>query len=115
LGGKIIWNLYENHRHPVSNLLKKKKSQWHLYEKPPGSKHPQRNLNLESLQAQIRTLSEASISNPREWKKTMLWQDNIMGNSPLIESEDIMEIHTWLSQRGINKLADISAWDDSGR
>jgi hypothetical protein len=24
LGVKIVWNLYENHKHPVSNLLKKK-------------------------------------------------------------------------------------------
>jgi hypothetical protein len=45
----------------------------------------------------------------------MLWQDNIMGDAPLIESEDLMEIRLWLSQRSINKLADISAWDDSGR
>jgi hypothetical protein len=36
MGGKIIWNLYANHRLPVSNLLKKI-SQWRLYEKPPGS------------------------------------------------------------------------------
>jgi hypothetical protein len=45
----------------------------------------------------------------------MLWQDNIMGNAPLIESEDLKEIRAWLSQRGINKITDISAWDDSGR
>jgi hypothetical protein len=45
----------------------------------------------------------------------MLWQDNIMGNDPLIESEDLMKIYAWLSQHGINKLADISVWDDAGR
>jgi hypothetical protein len=47
LGGKIIRNLYANHRHPIRNLLKKI-SLWRLYEKPPGNEHPQRNLDLEN-------------------------------------------------------------------
>jgi hypothetical protein len=48
LGGKIIWNIYANHRHPIRKLLQKI-SQWHHYEKPPCNKHLQRNLDLESL------------------------------------------------------------------
>jgi hypothetical protein len=51
---------------------------------------------------------------PGNGKRTMLWQDNIMGNAPLNDSKDIKEIHEWLTQCGINKVADISAWDDSG-
>jgi hypothetical protein len=38
-----------------------------------------------------------------------------MGNTPLSKSKDLMEIHAWISQHGINRLPEISSWDDSRR
>ena len=43
----------------------------------------------------------------------MLWQDNIMGQSPLSKNEAIKEIKNFLMQQGILTLADILTWDDS--
>jgi len=43
----------------------------------------------------------------------MLWQDIIMGQSPLSKNEAIKEIKNWLIQQGVLTLADISTWDDS--
>jgi hypothetical protein len=36
LGGKILWKLYTNRRHPVSQILRKKYLKWGFLEKPTG-------------------------------------------------------------------------------
>jgi hypothetical protein len=37
-----------------------------------------------------------------------------MGHTPLENAEEINEIREWLTQRDLNRLADISSWDASG-
>lgn len=50
---------------------------------------------------------------PGNEENTMMWQDNIMGQSPLSKNEAIKEIRNFLMQQGILTLVDISTWDDS--
>lgn len=45
----------------------------------------------------------------------MLWQENIMAQSPLSKNEAIKEIRNWVIQQGFLTLANISTWDDSGK
>jgi hypothetical protein len=103
LGGKIIWNLYVNHRHPVRKISRKKylngASMRNLQATNISKGTSIYNLYRHGLEPFQKNLFRI-LGNG---KKTMLWKDNIMGNTPLIESEDLKEIHAWLSQLGIKK------------
>ena len=46
--------------------------------------------------------------------KTFSWHDSIMGHAPLINSEEIKEVHIYLILKGIQKMVDISSWDATG-
>eukprot|EP00253_Pinus_taeda_P032328 PITA_32328 len=113
LGGKILWTLFSNSKHPVSQVIKEKylkgsslrniqidnnikgTSIWHLYRR-----------GIEFFQKHLYRI-------PGNGKNMMLWQDTIMGQLLLSKNEAIKEIGNWLIQQGILTLADISTWEDS--
>jgi ribonuclease HI/exonuclease III len=114
LGGKILWKLFHEPTHPVSDTL-------HAKYRP--------NKTLSNLQ------TESSVSCTQVWnlcckssnffkkllyrspgngKRTHLWLDRIMGREPLAENEDITDLRDWLQRAGVNRLYDLSKWDEHG-
>lgn len=51
---------------------------------------------------------------PSNGKNTHLWNDQIMGNDPLAESEEIADLINWLERAGVNNIYDLSIWDNRG-
>jgi hypothetical protein len=113
-GGKILWTLVNEHAHPVSLTLREKY----------GVKKTLSNLQKDSSTncTQIWKLcckSNSFFKNsayriPGNGKRTLLWQDSIMGKAPLAENEDIAKLRDWLERVGINNLYDLSKWDQQG-
>ena len=114
LGGKIIWQLYADKKHPVSKIL------WMKYLKG-GSL---RNLNTANIPigTTIWNLCRRGIDNIQQrlygisddGKKILLWDDNILGNPPLSSLISLNEIKLWLTNKGLLQLADICSWDSVG-
>ena len=105
LGGKIIWQLYSDKHHPVSKIF------WKKYLK--GG--PLRNIKIanspsgttiwnlcrkgfDKIQSQLYRI-------PGNGKKTLLWEDKILGNLPLSSINSLSEIKAWLSNKGFLRLA----------
>lgn len=44
----------------------------------------------------------------------MIWQDIIIGNSPLEHTTELVDLRGCLSQQGLHSLAEISIWDSHG-
>jgi hypothetical protein len=92
LGGKIIWNLYANHRHPVSNLLIFFYLNGASMRNLQATNTPKGTLIWNLCRHGLEPFQKNLFQIPGNGKKTMLWQDNIMGNTPLTESDDLKEI-----------------------
>jgi hypothetical protein len=71
LGGKIIWKLFSNSRHPVSQILRRKIPPREIDEEFTGRNYHQRNVDLESLSSWARLLPKLSVPNSWQWKKNV--------------------------------------------
>ena len=47
-------------------------------------------------------------------RQTFLWDDRINGHAPLSSDNSINEFQSWLMNKGIYRLADITSWDAHG-
>ena len=43
-----------------------------------------------------------------------MWEDKILGNSPLSSENSFFEIKLWMNNKGLLCLADICSWDAKG-
>ena len=114
LGGKLLWQSYSNKNHPVSKIFRKK------YLKGI----PMRNINSANSPkgTSIWNLCRRGLDNfqlqlyriPGSGKRTLLWEDKIMGNLPFSSNESLSEIKDWLSNKGFLRLRNIFSWDRAG-
>jgi hypothetical protein len=91
MGGKIMWNLFKNPKHPVSEMLKSK----YAHKVPP------RNLqeSQTSHSTQVWKLCNKSLNFfkgkayriPGNGKQINLWHDRIMDREPLEDNEEIAD------------------------
>jgi hypothetical protein len=51
---------------------------------------------------------------PGNGRRTCLWTDRVMGRSPLASNASLNEICVFLAQRGIQRISDISKWNEDG-
>ena len=101
LGGKIIWQLFADKKHPVRNIL------WMKYLKGDSL----RNLKLVNIPTDIAiwNLYRRGIDHiqqhlyriPGNGMRILLWEDNILGNPPLSTLNSLNEIKLWLINKGI--------------
>jgi hypothetical protein len=111
LGGKILWKLYTNRRHPVSQIPRKKYLKGASLRKLQAKNTPKGMLIWNLCRRGLDFFQKHLYRIPGNGAKTMLWQDSIMGKAPLDVSEEFKEICEWLTQHGFTKLTDISSWD----
>ena len=114
LGGKLLWQLFSNKKHPVSQILWKK----YLH---GGTL---RNLQLENTPkgSIIWNLCRSCLEFFRKHlyqilgnvRQTYLWEDKIAGNTPLNFDASYSEFQIWLVNKGILKLFDIISWECNG-
>lgn len=114
LGCKLLWKIYSDPTHPVSETLTAKYAQGISL----------RHLSANNIVAGTHTwnLCRKCISSfrkqlyriPSNGEKILLWKDRIMNSPPLNSHEEIHELREWLHRAGIRKLNDISAWDSKG-
>eukprot|EP00253_Pinus_taeda_P014481 PITA_14481 len=111
MGGKILWNLFKDPKHPVCEMLKSKYAH----------KVPLRNLQASQTinNTQVWKLCSKSLNFlkgkaykiPGNGKHTNLWYDRIMDRDPLSEVEEIADLKNWLERAGINSMHELSKWD----
>jgi len=114
LGGKIIWQLYANKKHPVSKILQMK------YLKG-GSL---RNLTIAATPTgtTIWNLSRRCTDHLQQHLyiiqgnvlRTLLLEDIIQGNAPLASLNSYNDLKIWLVNKGLLRLADIFSCDSKG-
>jgi hypothetical protein len=114
LGGKILWTLINEPAHPVSVTLRAK------YRVNKSLSNLQKDSSVNCTQIWKLCCKSSSFFKksayrmPGNDKRTLLWQDSIMGKEPLAENENIAELRDWLERAGINNLYDLSKWDQRG-
>eukprot|EP00253_Pinus_taeda_P009869 PITA_09869 len=101
MGGKILWNLFKDPKHPVIETLKSKYAH----------KVPLRNLQASQTinNTQVWKLCSKSLNFfkgkaykiPGNGKQTNLWYDRIIDRDPLSEVEEITKLKNWLEHTGI--------------
>lgn len=111
MGGKILWKLFKDPKHPVSETLKSKYAH----------NVPLRNLqvsqipnNTQAWKLCIRSLNlfkGKACKIPGNGKRTNLWFDPILDQNPLSEAEEIAGTKDWLEHAGITNVFDLSKWD----
>eukprot|EP00253_Pinus_taeda_P021952 PITA_21952 len=114
LGCKLLWKIYSEPSHPVSEMLISKYAQ--------GISLRYLSANNTTTSTHTWNLCRKSINNFRKHlyrisgngEKTLLWKDRIMNNPPLNSYEEIRDLRDWLHEAGIRKLNEISAWDSKG-
>ena len=93
LGGKILWKLYANCRNLVSKLLRKKYLNGASMRNIRAENTPKGTLIWNLCRHRLDSFQKHLYRILGNGKKTMLWQDSIMGNAPLNVSDDFKEIH----------------------
>jgi hypothetical protein len=99
MGCKLLWQLYAEPNHPVSQIFKIK------YLKNQSIKHFTVEKNPKGTQAWklcsrgIEFFRSYLYRIPGNGKNTTLWRDSVMGHPPLAEVNEISELRAWLQQR----------------
>eukprot|EP00253_Pinus_taeda_P032576 PITA_32576 len=82
--------------------------------------HNVKDINHAQFADDTLLLGGASINSDRSFKKEIpgngkkirIWEDSILGNQPLNQVEDLVNIIVWLQARNLKTLWDISNWTD---
>jgi ribonuclease HI len=111
LGGKIMWNLFKNPKHPVSEILKSK----YAHKVPP--RDLQESQTRQSTQVwrlcnkSLNFFKGKAYRIPGNGKHINLWHDRIMDREPLEDNDEIADLKDWLERAGINSVYELSNWD----
>ena len=114
LGGKIIWQMIVEKKHPVSKILQRK------YIKGCSIRNLQSANTLPGTaiwnlcRKRIDHIHHQIYRIPGNGMKILLWEESILGNPPLSTLIQLREIKSWLINKGLLRLADICIWDDNG-
>jgi hypothetical protein len=114
MGGKILWQLAHEPKHPVSTTLLSK------YARNSSYRTLQFDPTVNSTLAWKLCCKSSSFFNkslykvPGNGKRTDLWHDRIMESDPLEANQELADIREWLTRAGKTRLFDISKWDCRG-
>eukprot|EP00253_Pinus_taeda_P033411 PITA_33411 len=114
LGCKILWKIYSDPSHQISETLIAKYAQGislrHL--SPDNTTAGTSTWNL--CRKSISSLRKHLYRIPGNGEETLLWKDRIMNRPPLSSHAEIRDIRKWLHDARIRNLNDISEWDNKG-
>ena len=111
LGGKLLWQLYSNKNHPDSKNFWKKYLKAILMRNINSANSPSRTTIWNLCRRGLDNFQLHLYRIPGSGKRTLLWEDKILGNLPLSSDESLSKIKNWLSNKGFLRLADICPWD----
>jgi len=113
MGSKLLWNLVSGNSTWSKRVLWKKYFQGHrvrCLDQPPKTTRgsPIFSLCLRALEHFKSKLTWIS-GNGRRIK---IWEDSILGDPPLDQKEELLNIKAWLQNNNLSTLWDIYIWDD---
>jgi ribonuclease HI/exonuclease III len=114
LGGKLLWQIAHDPKHPTSNTLLCKYARNSSYRKLQFDPTVNSTLVWKLCCKSSKFFNNSLYKAPGNGKSTYIWQDRIMGRDPLEANQDIAEIRDWLIRAGKIRLFDISMWDSRG-
>ena len=113
MGAKILWNLVSGRESWSKKFLRKK--HFHRQRLRCIDHTPQLKKGSPIYKLCLKVIDHFRANLywiPGNGKKINLWEDSIMGEQPLGQIFEIENIKSWLQDRNIETLWDISSWDD---
>ena len=112
MGGKLLWQIFSNKKHPVSQFF------WKKYLKGGTLRNLQmpntpKGTTIWNLCRKCLDFFTHQLFRIPGNDNFFLWDDKIKGNDPL-NSDPSIEIKFWLVNKGFLRLSDISSWDRKG-
>jgi len=110
-GGKILWNLFKNPKHPVNEILKAKYAhKVPIRDLQESQTHPSTQV-WHLCNKSLKFFKGKAYRIPGNGKNINLWRNRIMDREPLEDNEEIADLKYWLKRAGINRVYDLSNWD----
>eukprot|EP00253_Pinus_taeda_P015281 PITA_15281 len=114
LGCKILWKIYSDPSHQISETLIAKYAQGISLRHLSSDNTTAGTCTWNLCRKSISSLRKHLYRIPGNGEETLLWKDRIMNRPPLSSHAEIRDIRKWLYDAGIRKLNDISEWDSRG-
>ena len=107
LGGKLVWHLFADKNHHVSNLFSMKYLKGGSLRNVIPEKLPAGTTIWNMCKKSFKLIQQQIFRIPRNGKGIILWEDKIMGHSPISSINSLSEFKHWLSNKVLIRLADI--------
>lgn len=114
MSGKLIWQLYVNKNHPVSQIFRKKYLKGGSLRKATAANTLTGTAIWNSYRKSFGFFNNHLFRIPSNGKRIHLWEDKIFGNPPLSSIIPLTELMNWATNKGLSRLADICSWDCVG-
>eukprot|EP00253_Pinus_taeda_P005923 PITA_05923 len=108
LGFKLLWKLFAEPNHPISQILKIKYLKNQSIKSFIPEKVPKGTQAWKLCNKGIKIFRSHMYRIPGNGKITLLWRDRFMGHPPLTKNNEILELRFWLHTKAIWKIEDIS-------
>ena len=109
MSGKLIWQLYENKNHPVSQIFWKKYLKGGSLRKYISANTLSGTTIWNSCRKGFGFFNTHLFKIPGNGKRISLWEDKISGNPPLSSVIPLTELMHWAINKGLIQLANISS------
>ena len=110
MSGKLIWQLYVNKNHPVSQIFRKKYLKGGSLRKATAANTLTGTAIWNSYRKSFGFFNNHLFRIPSNGKRIHLWEDKIFGNPPLSSIIPLTELMNWATNKGLSRLADICSW-----
>ena len=107
LGGKLLWKLYVDKHHPVSNIFRPKYLKGRSLRKLTSSSTPSGTTIWNLCRKGIDEFKKRLYRIPGNGNKIRQWEDKISGNNPLSSGIMFEELKIWLKNKGLLRLVDL--------
>ena len=112
--GKLLWQLFSNKKHPVSQNFWKKYLHGGTLRNLKMTNTTKGSITWNLCRKHLKFFSQHLYRIPGNGRHIFLWDDKINGNAPLVFDISISEIKSCLINKGLFRLADIILWDSKG-
>ena len=107
MGGKLIWQLYADKNNSASKIFRMKYLKGGSLRNLKYSNTPSGTAVQNSFRKGIDNFNRQLYRIPRNGKRILLWDGNILWNPPLSSVLSLEEIKNWTINKGLLRLVDI--------
>ena len=101
MGGKILWQLFSERKHLVSQVLWKKYLLGGTLRNLQAINIPKGYLTWNLCRRGLEFFRKQLYRISRNGRKILLWEDSIQGHAPLSTNSSLIEIKLWLVNKGV--------------